>query len=305
MKRPIILGSIAVLSWSTVATAFKMALRTMSVYEMLLVASLTALLIFTGWILITGERRELARLTLPLLGRFALMGLVMPTVYYAILFMAYDYLPAQVAQPINYIWPILLAVLLAIFARRPIPRAKYAGMVVSLAGVAVISLGGASIDGAISPIGLGLALLSALLWALYWIINNSLKDTLSQGPSMFLTFFFGSIYLLLAMPFFPTPHLTWEAILPGAYIGAFEMGVPLICFGMAIRATDNPTLINQLCYLGPFLSLFIIAMMLGEPIAPTTFIGLLLIVAGLLYNEFLAGKKHLKPRPDPQNGERQ
>lgn len=290
MKKPIILGSIAVLSWSTVATAFKMALRSMSVYEMLLVASLTALAIFTVWILVTRQYRELKGITLPVLGRFALMGLVMPAVYYAILFKAYDYLPAQVAQPINYIWPILLAVLLAIFAGRPIPRAKYAGMAVSLAGVAVISLGGASIEGALSPVGLGLALLSALLWALYWIINNSLKDNMSQGPSMFLTFLFGSIYLLAAMPFFPIGHLTWQTILPGAYIGAFEMGIPLICFGIAIRTTDNPALINQLCYLGPFLSLFIIAMMLGEPIAPSTFIGLLLIVAGLVYNEFFADR---------------
>lgn len=82
-----------------------------------------------------------------------------------------------------------------------------------------------------------------------------------------------------------------EAILSGAYIGAFEMGVPFICFGMAIRTTDNPALINQMCYLSPFLSLFFISLILGETIVPTTYIGLCLIVGGLVYNQYFATRK--------------
>ena len=36
--RPVILGAVAVLSWSTVAAAFKVALSLMTTYEMLFVA---------------------------------------------------------------------------------------------------------------------------------------------------------------------------------------------------------------------------------------------------------------------------
>ena len=71
----------------------------------------------------------------------------------------------------------------------------------------------------------------------------------------------------------------------------FEMGVPFICFGLAIRTTDNPALINRMCYLSPFLSLFFISVVLREAIMPTTIVGLVLIVGGLVYNEYFAGRR--------------
>lgn len=289
--KSVILGGVAVLSWATVATAFKIALSHMSVFEMLFVACASALAIFTVWMTITHSWGELKKLTPKIWGRFAFLGMVAPTAYYLVLFTAYDYLPAQIAQPLNYAWPILLAIMLAVFGHKPIPHAKYLGMVVSLAGVVFISVGGKGITGELSLAGVLLAFGSAFLWALYWIINDSLKDAVSEVASLFLTFLFGMIYLSIGTIFYPISSLPLEAILSGAYIGAFEMGIPFICFGMAIRITNNPALINQMCYLSPFLSLFLIAMVLGEPIMPTTYIGLVLIVAGLVYNEYFAGKK--------------
>lgn len=292
--KSILLGSVAVLSWATVATAFKIALTHMTVFEMLFLACASALAIFTVWMTVTRSWGELKNLTPQLWGRFALLGFIAPTAYYLILFTAYDHLPAQIAQPLNYAWPILLAILLAVFGHKPIPHAKYLGMVVSLAGVVFISVGGKGITGELSVTGVLLAFGSAFLWALYWIVNESLKDKLSEVASLFLTFLFGMIYLSIGTIFNPISALPAEAIWPGIYIGAFEMGIPFICFGMAIRITSNPALINQMCYLSPFLSLFLIAMVLGEPIMPTTYIGLFLIVAGLVYNEYFAVRRKNK-----------
>lgn len=292
--KPVILGAVAVLSWATVATAFKIALSQMSVFEMVFVATATALAIFTVWMCVTRSWRTLGKLTPAIWARFALLGFVAPVAYYLVLFMAYDYLPAQIAQPLNYLWPIILAILLAVFGHKPIPKAKYIGMVISLAGLVFISAGGNRITGSISLPGILLALGSALLWALYWIINDSLKSEVSEGTSLFLTFLFGMIYCLIGTLFFPLSSLSTEALLSGAYIGAFEMGIPFICFGLAIRTTDNPALINQMCYLSPFLSLFLISIVLGEPIMLTTCIGLILIVAGLIYNEYFADRFSVK-----------
>lgn len=292
--RSVLLGGVAVLSWATVATAFKIALAHMSVFEMLFVACASSLAIFTIWMTVTRSWGEIKTLTPALWARFALLGLVAPTAYYLVLFTAYDYLPAQIAQPLNYTWPILLAVLLAIFGHKPIPVSKYLGMVVSLAGVVFISIGGKGVTGELSMTGVLLAFGSAFLWALYWIINDSLKDKVSEVASLFLTFLFGMIYLSIGTIFNPISSLEPAAIWSGIYIGAFEMGIPFICFGMAIRTTDNPALINQMCYLSPFLSLFLIAIVLGEPIMTTTYIGLCLIVGGLVYNEYFAGKKRLQ-----------
>ncbi len=286
-----VLGAFAVLSWSTVATAFKIALEQLSVFEMVFVATATALAIFTVWMCVTRSWSVLRRLSPGVWSRFALLGLVAPVAYYLILFSAYDYLPAQIAQPLNYLWPIILAVLLAVFGHKPIPKAKYLGMVISLAGLVFISVGGKGITGTVSVLGIALALGSALLWATYWIINDSLKNEVSEGTSLFLTFLFGMIYCLIGSIFVPVSAMSMPALLSGMYIGAFEMGVPFICFGLAIRETDNPALINQMCYLSPFLSLFFISVVLGEPIMPTTIVGLVLIVGGLVYNEYFAGRR--------------
>ena len=288
-NRSLIFVLIAVLSWSTVATSFKIALRYFSHFEMLVVAALTAFLILA---LVTTVQRKwsyLSQLSKKQWGRYALIGLLNPVIYYLVLFKAYDLLPAQIAQPINYFWPIVLLVLLAVVTRRAIPLIKYFGMAVSLAGVAVISSGSGSVLGTSVPVaGLLLALLSAFLWAFFWIVNQANKE-IDGTVSLMLIFFFGSVYLLSAAFFVPVNLHSLPGVLAGMYVGAFEMAVPFVFFGMALKETDNPVLINQLCYLSPFLSLFIIQFVLRENISLTTFVGLLLIVAGIIFNEYLAG----------------
>lgn len=285
-KQSILYAGLAVLSWSSVATAFKISLMYLTHFEMLLVASCTALLIFA--LLLTVQRRWglVGGLSRRQWGYFALVGLLNPVAYYLVLFKAYNLLPAQVAQPINYAWPILLLVLLAIFARQPIPLKKYIGMFISLAGVVCITLrGGGGDDEGVSVWGVLLAALSALLWASYWLVNNRNRN-LDAGVSLFVTFLFGTLYLMVAACVTGVNIHTLPGILSGMYVGCFEIGLPFIFFGLAMRKTTNPALINQMCYLAPFLSLFLIAVVLGEQIVLSTYVGLLLIVGGIVYNQY-------------------
>lgn len=280
-------AGIAVLSWSTVATAFKISLTHLTHFEMLLVASCTALCLFI--LLLTVQRKWTLVRALPARQwrRFALIGLLNPVAYYLVLFKAYALLPAQVAQPINYAWPIVLLILLALFARQPIPRMKYVGMFISLAGVALISFGSGSMAGSsVSVTGLLLAALSAFLWAAYWMVNNK-NRAVDGSVTLFMSFLFGTLYLVAGACVVGVNITTLSGILSGMYVGAFEIGVPFIFFGLAMRKTTNPALVNQMCYLSPFLSLFLIAVVLGEQIVTTTYIGLALIVTGIVFNEYL------------------
>ena len=284
----ILLALVAVLSWSTVATAFKIALTYLTHFEMLLIASLTSVLIFT--IVLTFQQKW--KLVKQLNGKqwkeLAFQGFMNPAAYYLILFKAYDMLPAQVAQPVNYAWPIVLLVLLAIFAKQPIPPKKYIGMVISMSGVVMISLGTGQLSGMSVPItGVLLAAFSAFFWAGYWMVNNKHKHSVDAIVSLFGSFLCGSLYLIACIPIFGLSVPNLNGLLAGMYVGGFEMAIPFICFGIAMRITSNPALINQLCYLSPFLSLFFIAMVLREPIVITTYIGLTLIVAGIVFNEYL------------------
>ena len=278
--------AIAVASWSTVASAFKIGLRHYSYYELLLVAAITAMLVFAivisfqkKWHLLKSIKRKEWML-------FALTGLLSPAGYYLILFKAYELLPAQIAQSINYSWAIVLTLLLALFMRQRIPALKFLGMAISLGGVALISLGSESFAGVqLSIMGLLLAFFSAFVWASFWILNK-MNGHIDNVLALFVSFLFGSLFLLIGLLFVDVQLQSIKGLLSAVYVGLFEMAIPFIFFGLALKKTDNPALINQLCYLSPFISLFIIRSVLGEQIYFTTFIGLLLIIGGILFNEY-------------------
>lgn len=283
---------IAVVSWSTVATAFKIGLRHYSHYELLLVSAISALLIFALVLSFQKKWVLIKRITHKEWGLFAITGLLSPAGYYLILFKAYDLLPAQIAQSINYSWAIVLTLLLAVFMKQRIPVLKFLGMAISLGGVALISLGSKSLSGVqLSITGLFLAFISAFVWASFWILNKK-SEHIDNVLVLFVSFLFGSIYLVIGSLFVDVQLQSLKGALSSLYVGLFEMAIPFIFFGLALKKTDNPALINQLCYLSPFISLFIIQSVLGESIYLTTIIGLLLIIGGILFNEYALGKKH-------------
>lgn len=288
--KSVLLASTAVLSWATVATAFKIALEHLTVFNMLLLSTWTAVLIYAIMMTVEKKWQELCAMPLKLTVQTALLGLLNPVIYYLVLFRAYDMLPAQMAQPLNYAWPIVLLVLLAVFNHEKISGKKYIGMLISVSGVVCISLGGGGVKGGVSVAGIAMALFSAVLWATYWLLNNRLKDKVDTTMSLFLGFFAGAVVLAVGGLFVGIEINSVEGLLSGIYIGCFEMGIPFLTFGMALRITKNPALINQMCYLSPFLSLFLIAVVLGETIVPTTYVGLALIVAGLIFNSNFAKK---------------
>lgn len=290
-NKSIALAALAVMSWATVATAFKIALRHLTVFDMLLVATVTAAGVYAVVMTLEGKWKSLRGMQRHIVAGAMGLGVLNPVVYYIVLFQAYDMLPAQVAQPVNYAWPIVLLVLLSVFNHEPIPGRKYIGMAMSVGGVVCISLGGGGVAGAVSVGGILMGLLSAVLWAAYWMLNDRLRGEIDTTVSLFLGFVTGSVVLLLAGIVVGIHVHSTAGLLSGIYIGCFEMGIPFLAFGMALRLTGNPALINQMCYLSPFLSLFLIALALGEKIVPATYAGLVLIVAGLFYNQYFVKKR--------------
>ncbi|WP_256957829.1 EamA family transporter [Thermococcus litoralis] len=63
-------------------------------------------------------------------------------------------------------------------------------------------------------------------------------------------------------------------------MGLFEMGVTVLLWYKAIES--DVSFASNLAYLVPFLSLLFIHFLVGEEIAPTTIVGLILIVGGII-----------------------
>ena len=97
-----LLAAATVALWSTVATAFELALRGLTPAQLLAAANVVAVLALGGICLLRGELDALVDALRRHPWRGPLLGLLNPFGYYLVLFAAYDRLPGQVAQPLNY-----------------------------------------------------------------------------------------------------------------------------------------------------------------------------------------------------------
>ncbi len=76
-------------------------------------------------------------------------------------------------------------------------------------------------------------------------------------------------------------RLSYEIVVSMAYIGFFEMGFTFVFWQLALQKTQYTARISSLIFLAPFISLFIINKVLGEPLQMLTFISLAIILVGL------------------------
>ena len=280
-KKAYIFALLAVGLWSTVASACKISLRYLSAAELVFYATLTSCLVLTA-ILIGQKKMALLRTMGPRDWLLSLqLGLINPFLYYLILFAAYDLLPAQQASPINYTWAISLTLLSVPLLGQKISGKEMLSIAISYAGVIVISTKGdlfaLHFD---HPRGVALALLSTIFWALYWIFNT--KDRRDAVVGLAMNFYCAlpmiGLYLLI-MEGWRRPDI--RGLFGAAYLGTFEMGLSFVLWLTAMKLTTNTARIANLIFLAPFLSLVFIHYLVGEDILPSTFVGLLLIIAGL------------------------
>ena len=280
-RRAVKMGLGAVMLWSTVATAFSLSLQYLTPLQLVTLATVISWCFFAIR-LSAPERRSALRVTSSKARATGLLvGWLNPGLYYLVLFAAYDRLPAQEAMAINYSWGITLALLAAPLLRQRLSAGALLAACISYSGILVIATRGAplSLDFA-QPLGVGLALLSTVLWSLYWVINTRLS--LDPEVNLFLNFS-GALPLLLALLWWsntPFPTL-WQGWAGGLYVGLFEMGLAFVLWMGAMKATTSTLRISSLIFLSPPLSLVLIWVIAGEPVEAYTLIGLVLILFGL------------------------
>jgi len=211
-----------------------------------------------------------------------LFGLVNPVMYYLILFEAYDRLPAQIAQPLNYTWAIMLAVLaVPVLGQRLSPR-MVAGIAIGYLGVVVLlSQGRFDAVPALSWAGVMFALASTVVWAGYWLAG--VRSATEPTALMATSFCFAVPVLGVLCAAGPgLPPLDTDTLRYGAWVGLVEMGVTFLLWSRALKLTAHAGRIGQLIFLSPFLSLGLIGAVLGETVHLTSWLGLGIIVVGLL-----------------------
>jgi drug/metabolite transporter (DMT)-like permease len=284
-------AGLAMFCWSTVAVAFKWALISLSTSQLLLISNYVALLALILQIIFQGKTGVCFRQTRKHLVSSMLLGFLNPFVYYLILFKAYSLLPAQVAQPINFIWPVMLMLLSVPLLGQRLHFISLIALLVSFSGVLILSLQGHLDVFAIEePGGVILALSSSVIWALYWIFN--VKDKRDDQVKLMTNFFFSSVYITLWCVLTGDFNgISRSGILPSVYSGLFEMGITFVLWIKALQYATTTARVSNLIYITPFISLIFIHFLLHEKIYLTSLFGLLLIIAGIIIQQYGAKEK--------------
>ena len=140
-----------------------------------------------------------------------------------------------------------------------------------------------------NPAGVALALLSTLLWAMYWILNT--KNQADPVLGVLLGFLISLPFSLgLSLYSGEWQSVPWQGWMAVSYVGLFEMGVTFVLWLNALKLTRNTARISNLIFISPFISLMLLATIIGEEIHPSTLAGLVLIVCGLLIQQWKSKK---------------
>ncbi len=278
-------AALAVLFWSTVATAFKIALRALDFLQLIFYASAVTVLVFFALLLVRRQLGLIFRQSRRDLLNSMFLGAFNPLLYYLVLFKAYSLLPAQLAQPLNMVWPIVLSLLSVPLLGQKIGKLSIGALFISFVGVVFISSqGGIRGFEQTNFWGVFLALGSSLLWSLYWIFNA--RDRRDPVIKLFLNFFFGLVYLTIAVFLFSDFRVeTGNSFFAAVYVGIFEVGITYVLWLKAMHYSTNNAKIGNLVFLAPFISLIFIRYILKESLFVTTFIGLVFIVTGIFVQQ--------------------
>jgi len=295
-KLAYIFALIAVFFWSTVASAFKLSLEYFTPLELVLYAVLTSILTL---FLIIVYQNKLGLIKKHFKKNFFMilfLGLLNPFLEYIVLFEAYDILPVQEAQTINYTWALMLTYLSIPLLGHKLHRTDFIAGIVCYFGVLIIATKGSplSLDFT-NGYGVFLALLTTVFWSLYWIFNTKVKVDPTVG--IFCNFLISLPFILVYLAFtegFRMPEI--EGLFGAAYVGLFEMSITFLFWLKAMNYTNSTTKIANLIFIAPFLSLILIYFIVKEEILLSTIIGLVLIIAGLLVQQGGALKDKIKKR---------
>ncbi|GAA5524488.1 hypothetical protein Maes01_01045 [Microbulbifer aestuariivivens] len=287
-RKAYILALAAVLCWSTVASAFKLSLQYLSPLQLVTIAAVVSTLLMAMVVTHRHLWPELRQRWRQDYRWYLALGFCNPFLYYLVLFNAYDLLPAQQAQPLNYTWGVVLALLSVPLLGQRLRVVDVVAGLICYSGVLVIVTRGDPFGLHFESLtGVALALFSTFIWAGYWLLNTRVQG--SAPVNLLLGFLCGLPWLLGVVLW--QGNWQWPPLqgwLGAIYVGLFEMGIAFLLWQGALRACDNTARISNLIYLSPPISLVLIAWLVGETIHPATAVGLVLIMTGVAVQQGFA-----------------
>lgn len=194
------------------------------------------------------------------------------------LFQSYTYMAAGIASTILFVYPIMVAIIMALFFKEKITIQTVICILFALGGIALLYQGE---DGAtLHPMGVLMVMISALSYAIYIVGVN--QSSLKQMATVQLTFYvlvFGFFIFLISSRFgtqliLPTKWYMWGNLIA---LAALPTAVSFICTTQAVQYIGStPTAI--LGALEPVTAVIFGVTLFGESLTPRLILGILMII---------------------------
>lgn len=246
-----------------------------------------------GFLAIAALRRSSLRFSLrelPFLLMFGVVGVALIQLFY---FLAIRRLPVGIALIIEYIAPVIVALWTRYVWKRPLPRAMWIAIGVSLAGLAmVVELWqGTSLDGA----GVGAALTAAIMYAVYVLAGEHGVRTRDTVSLMAIGFAFASLFFAAVQPWWSFPFArvgkdvsllgrldSWQAPMWAMLLFVIVLGaiVPFLLYVGSMRHIPG-TRASLIAMLEPVIASVVAYAWLGETFGTWQILGGIVVLGAL------------------------
>ena len=210
------------------------------------------------------------------------------------LFMSYNYMDAGIASTILFVYPVLVAIIMAVVFKEKVSPITMFSIALAFVGISMLckSPGGQTL----SLVGITFVFLSSLSYAIYilGVNRSSLKDMPIAKLTFYVLLFGLSVYVVrlqfcTELQVIPTPMLWINAV----SLAVFPTVISLVTMTKAIHYIGStPTAI--LGALEPVTALFFGVLVFGEQLTPRIILGILMVITAVTL--IIGGKSLLKKR---------
>lgn len=198
------------------------------------------------------------------------------------LFHSYNYMDVGIASTILYVYPVMVAAILALFYHEKLNLRTGLCIFLAMLGIALLYVNGEGVQ--LSTLGTILSLISALTYAIYMVCIN--KSRLRRVSTLVVTFYILLSGLVIYVPLYVcgfrlTPLRTGWQLLLIFCIALFPTVISFVCTASSILKIGS-TPASILGALEPATAVVIGILAFGERLTPRTCLGMLLVLVAVM-----------------------
>ena len=238
-----------------------------------------AVLMLAVMLLVERKSFRISSIELKTLGSLGLLFAASSITYYQ----SFRFMDAGIASTILFVYPVMVAVIMATFFREKVTATAVTSIILALAGIGLLYRGDAGVS--LSTIGVLLVMLSSLTYAIYIVVVNQSSIRMS---SLKLTFYVLLICMLSLLAYsFTLPDL--HLMLPpsprawffACWLGLVPTVLSLVLMTIAVHEVGaTPTAIMGA--LEPLTAVAIGVTVFGESLTFRLVVGIVLILSAVL-----------------------